>query len=52
MGLWGIHSVRMRKHLRPNLILPSFLADLHYDWQWTLESSMQDWKAEKPEDRI
>lgn len=42
----------MRKHVLPNLILPSFLADLHYDWQWTLESSMQDWKAEKPEDRI
>lgn len=50
MGIGGIHPVRMRKLVRPNLILPSFLANLGYDWHWTLASSMQDWKTEKPED--
>ena len=50
MGIGGIHPVRMRKLVRPNLILPSFLSNLGYDWHWTLEKSMQDWKSEKPED--
>jgi len=50
MGIGGIHPVRMRKLVRPNLILPSFLKHLDYDWKWDLRSAMADWKCEKPED--
>ena len=50
MGIGGIHPVRMRKLVRPNLILPTFLSELQYDWKWSLQSAMEDWKNEKPDD--
>lgn len=50
MGVGGIHPVRMRKLVRPNLIMPSFLRELGYEWVWDLEKAMADWKSEKPED--
>lgn len=50
MGLGGIHPVRMRKLIRPNLILPTFLSELKYEWKWTLEEALADWKSELPED--
>lgn len=50
MGLGGIHPVRMRKLIRPNLILTTFLAELNYDWKWTLEEAFADWKQEFPQD--
>lgn len=50
MGLGGIHPVRMRKLIRPNLILPTFLSELKYSWKWTLEEALADWKSELPED--
>lgn len=50
MGLGGIHPVRMRKLIRPNLILPTFLSELNYSWKWSLEEAFEDWKQEIPED--
>lgn len=50
LGLAGIHPVRVRKLVRPNLILPSFLLEKDYPWRWNLKRSLEDWKAEKPED--
>jgi GlcNAc-P-P-Und epimerase len=50
MGIGGIHPVRVRKLIRPNLILPTFLTELGYQWKWTLQEAMADWKAEKPDD--
>ena len=52
MGIGGIHPVRVRKLIRPNLINPTFLTELNYDWEWTLEVAMADWKAEKPDDWV
>jgi len=50
MGFGGIHPVRMRKLIRPNLILPSVLQNLGYAWQWDLRSALADWKKEMPQD--
>jgi len=49
-GIAGIHPVRVRKLIRPNLILPTFLKEKNYPWTWTFESALEDWKAELPED--
>lgn len=49
-GIGGIHPVRMRKLIRPNLIVPTFLREHGYVWKWTLRSAFEDWKAEKPRD--
>lgn len=50
MGLGGIHPVRMKKLIRPNLILPTFLSELKFQWKWTLKQAMEDWKNEYPVD--
>lgn len=50
MGLGGIHPVRMRKLVRPNLILPTFLSELNYPWRWTLKEALSDWKREMPDE--
>lgn len=49
-GIGGIHPVRVRKLIRPNLILPTFLKEKSYPWHWTLEQALRDWKKEFPQD--
>jgi len=50
LGIGGIHPVRMKKLIRPNLILPTFLKEKGYPWQWSFRSAFEDWKRELPED--
>lgn len=49
-GIGGIHPVRVRKLVRPNLILPTFLIEQGYQWRWTLQEAFKDWKREMPRD--
>lgn len=49
-GLGGIHPVRMKKLIRPNLILPTFLKEKGYPWTWTFRTAFEDWKRELPRD--
>jgi GlcNAc-P-P-Und epimerase len=49
-GIGGIHPVRMKKLIRPNLILPTFLKEKNYPWRWTFRNAFEDWKRELPED--
>jgi len=49
-GLGGIHPLRMKKLIRPNLILPTFLKEKNYPWCWTFRNAFEDWKKERPED--
>lgn len=50
LGLGGIHPVRMKKLIRPNLILPTFLKVKSYPWHWNFRTAFEDWKQEKPDD--
>lgn len=50
MGLGGVHPVRMRKLVRPNLILPTFLREKGYPWYWSFQASFEDWRKERPTD--
>lgn len=45
-----IDPVRIRKLVRSNNIVPGFLRDAGYPYQYTLEQALEDWKQEKPED--
>jgi nucleoside-diphosphate-sugar epimerase len=49
-GIGGIHPVRMKKLIRPNLILPTFLKEKGYPWHWTFRTAFEDWKRELPGD--
>ncbi len=40
--------VRIRKLVRPNNILPNYLINHGYQYQYTLESAFADWKKECP----
>ncbi|MCY1361144.1 hypothetical protein D9M69_478010 [compost metagenome] len=42
--------VRIRKLVRSNNILPSYLINNGYQYQYTLESAFIDWKEECPEE--
>ncbi|WP_350648870.1 NAD(P)-dependent oxidoreductase [Pseudomonas sp. HY13-MNA-CIBAN-0226] len=42
--------VRIRKLVRSNNILPNFLVENGYTYQYTLESALSDWKASYPEE--
>lgn len=42
--------VRIRKLVRSNNILPTFLVNQGYQYQYTLESAFADWKKECPEE--
>lgn len=42
--------VRIRKLVRSNNILPSYLAENGYQYQYTLETAFTDWKKECPEE--
>ena len=42
--------VRIRKLVRSNNILPSFLVDNGYTYQYNLESALSDWKKDCPEE--
>lgn len=42
--------VRVRKLVRSNNILPSFLVNAGYEYKYDLESAMEDWAREFPED--
>ncbi len=52
--LLGIHQpispVRVRKLVRSNNIMPKFLRDHGYPYQYTLEQALADWRREKPEE--
>lgn len=50
MGLGGVHPVRMRKLVRPNLIMPTFLKERKYPWAWSFRAAFEDWKKELPSD--
>lgn len=50
LGIGGIHPVRVKKLIRPNLILPTFLQERGYPWRWSLRSAFEDWKTEIPAD--
>jgi hypothetical protein len=42
--------VRVKKLVRSNNILPTYLVDNGYKYQYTLESAFLDWKKECPEE--
>lgn len=42
--------VRIRKLVRSNNILPNYLVDKGYEYQYTLESAFADWKTSCPEE--
>lgn len=42
--------VRIRKLVRSNNVLPNFLVDNGYPYQYSLESAFSDWKASCPEE--
>ena len=42
--------VRIRKLVRSNNILPNFLVDNGYAYQYSLESALNDWKKDCPEE--
>ncbi|MNG09579.1 hypothetical protein D3C84_930010 [compost metagenome] len=42
--------VRIQKLVRSNNILPNFLVENGYPYQYTLESAFADWKHECPEE--
>lgn len=42
--------VRIRKLVRSNNILPSYLVDKGYEYQYSLESAFADWKVSCPEE--
>ena len=42
--------VRIRKLVRSNNIVPNYLVDKGYEYQYTLESAFADWKASCPEE--
>lgn len=44
--------VRIRKLVRSNNIVPSVLLREKYEYKYTLESAMQDWKHERPDEWI
>lgn len=50
IGIGGIHPTRIRKLVRPNIIIPDHLVQSNYPWKWTLQTAFKDWKSEKPED--
>lgn len=43
-----INRVRLNKLVRPNDILPRYLVDNGYEYHYTLESALRDWKEEAP----
>ena len=45
-----VSPVRIRKLVRSNNILPNYLVDNGYEYQYTLESAFADWKASCPEE--
>jgi NAD dependent epimerase/dehydratase family enzyme len=45
-----INPVRVRKLFRSNNIWPEKLNSLGYEYRYTLESALQDWKADAPQD--
>jgi nucleoside-diphosphate-sugar epimerase len=45
-----INPVRVRKLFRSNNIWPEKLTSLGYEYRYTLESALQDWKADAPQD--
>jgi nucleoside-diphosphate-sugar epimerase len=53
-GVFGkatsINPVRMKKLVRSNNIIPKFLVDEGYEYQYSLKSAMEDWKRDKPSD--
>lgn len=52
----GIHQpispVRIRKLVRSNNIMPKFLRDHGYQYRYTLEQALADWRHEKPEEWV
>jgi GlcNAc-P-P-Und epimerase len=50
----GIHQpispVRVRKLVRSNNIVPKFLREHGYQYRYTLEQALADWRREKPEE--
>lgn len=42
--------VRIRKLIRSNNIVPGFLRENGYQYKYTLDQAMEDWKREGPED--
>lgn len=42
--------VRIRKLVRSNNVIPQFLLDHKYPWQYSLEEAFADWKSVAPED--
>ncbi|MNG37262.1 hypothetical protein D3C84_1245550 [compost metagenome] len=42
--------VRIRKLVRSNNILPSFLVENGYQYQYSLESAFEDWKLSCPDE--
>lgn len=45
-----ISPVRVRKLFRSTYVVPKRLAQLGYDWQYSMDDAFQDWKAENPSD--
>ena len=45
-----INPVRVRKLFRSNNIWPEKLKSLGYEYRYTLESALQDWKTDAPQD--
>lgn len=47
-----ISPVRIKKLVRSNNILPSFLVDNGYEYKYTLESAFEDWMKDRPDEWI
>lgn len=42
--------VRVRKLIRSNNIVPGFIRENSYQYKYTLDQALEDWKRERPED--
>ena len=42
--------VRIKKMVRSNTVMPEFLVKHNYEYEFTLEEALLDWKKEKPSD--
>ena len=45
-----VSPVRIRKLVRSNNIVPAFLRQAGYQYRYTLDQALTDWRAERPED--
>jgi hypothetical protein len=50
----GIHQpfspMRIRNSVRPNNIIPGYLRERGYKYQYTFEEALRDWREDRPEE--